>query len=507
MVTEHREVERKYEADSPVLTLPPLDDLPQVASVSATEKETLEADYYDTGDLRLISAGVTLRRREGGHDEGWHLKLPAGPDARRELWWPLLERETGVPAEPAGLVRAYSRGRPLQPVAHISTVRHRRVLLGADGASLAEVVADDVSSQTMGRTTTIIGWQEAEVELTGGDGRLLEATDKLLRRSGLRPARHAAKLQRALGDRMPAASSPATLTRKSSAGEVVLGYLREQASVMRNSDPLVRRGEPDSVHQMRIASRRLRSTLQSFGTIVRRGGTAHLIGELRWLGRVLGEARDGEVLAGRLSGLVGQVPPELLMGPVAARLRVHFAPLEAAADQGVREALDSDRYIALLDELARLLASPPLAAAARQPAGDELPRAVARAFKRVRRRMRRALAMPPGNRRENALHGARKAAKRARYAAETLLPVSGDQARRFGQKMKKIQSVLGDHQDAVLTRAALRELGVEAALAGENAFAYGVLHEHEQAETVRLQSQAGRVWQRASRAKYRRWLG
>jgi CHAD domain-containing protein len=507
MVTEHREVERKYEADSTLLALPPLDDLPRVASVSATEEQTLDADYYDTEDLRLISAGVTLRRREGGGDEGWHLKLPAGQDTRRELWWPLGNGGTGVPAEPTGLVRAYSRGRALQPVAHITTVRRRRVLLGADGVSLAEVVADDVSAQTMGRTTTISGWQEAEIELTGGDARLLEAADRLLRRSGLRPAGHAAKLGRALADRLPATPSPAALTRKSNSGEVVLGYLREQVGVMKDYDPLVRQGAPDAVHQMRIASRRLRSTLQSFGAVVRRSRTDHLIGELRWLGHVLGEARDGEVLAERLTALVERVPDELLMGPVAARLRVHYAPLEAAAGQAVLEALDSDRYMTLLDEIERLLAEPPLTAVARQPAGDELPKAVNHAWKRLRKRTRRALAMPTGEGRETALHEARKAAKRARYAAETLRPVSGNQARRFGKKMKKIQSVLGDHQDAILTRTALRELGVEAALAGENAFAYGLLHEREHAQAGRLQRQAGRVWQRASRAKYRRWLG
>ncbi|MDR3036635.1 MAG: CYTH domain-containing protein, partial [Kitasatospora sp.] len=82
MVSEHRETERKYQADSAVLTLPPLDDLPQVGSVSGAEKETLDAEYYDTGDLRLIRSGLTLRRRRGGTDEGWTLKLPAGGDSR-----------------------------------------------------------------------------------------------------------------------------------------------------------------------------------------------------------------------------------------------------------------------------------------------------------------------------------------------------------------------------------------------------------------------------------------
>jgi CHAD domain-containing protein len=506
MVMEHRETERKYEAGSAGFALPPLDRLPGVASVSDVQQETLEAEYYDTGDLRLINAGVTLRRRRGGADEGWHLKLPAGDDTRRELRRALEDHETTVPGELAGLVRAYSRDKPLGPVAHITTVRRRRILMDAGGTSLAEVVADDVMSQTLGRTTTISSWQEAEVELTGGDLELLRAADRLLRRSGLRRSATSAKLARALADRLAGPPPGATLTATSTAGDVVLTYLRAQAGRMKAADPLVRRGEPDSVHQMRLASRRLRSTLRSFRAILRAEDTKHVQGELRWLGRVLGEARDDEVLAERLDSHLRQLPRDLVMGPVAARLRLHFAPRETADTQAVAEALDSERYLALLNELDRLLSGPPLTTAAARPAGDELPAAVARTYKRTRKRMRRALRLPPGADRETALHSARKAAKRARYAAEVLRPVSGKPAKRFTKKMKKIQSVLGDHQDSVVTRGVLRELGVAAALAGENAFAYGVMHEREHAGASRLQRRAEKVWSRVSRARYRRWF-
>jgi CHAD domain-containing protein len=510
MVTEHRETERKYEADSPVLTLPPLDDLPKVASVSDPEEQRLDADYYDTPGLRLLRAGVTLRRRRGGTDEGWHLKLPAGHDSRRELGLPLDSSGSEVPAELADLVRAYSRGRPLQPVAHISTVRRRRILRDAAGNSLAEVVTDDVSAQTLGRSTTISGWQEAEFELTGGDGRLLRAADRRLRRGGLRPAGHAAKLERALADQLlpagPTAADPDQLTRHSTAAEVVLGYLREQAGAMTRLDPLVRRDEPDSVHQMRVATRRLRSALQSFGTVLRPADTEHLRGELRWLGGVLGEARDHEILYQRLQARLRQTPAELIMGPVAARLQRHFAPLQAAVRQAVLEALDSDRYVALLDELDRLLADPPLTPAAGRPAAGELAEAVARTHRRVRKRMRRAGRAPAGRDREIALHEARKAAKRARYAAEAVRPVVGAPARRFAKQHKRLQTVLGDHQDAVITRGVLRDLAVRAHLAEESAFAYGLLYEREDTEARRLQDEARRVWRKAARPRYRRWL-
>jgi CHAD domain-containing protein len=105
-----------------------------------------------------------------------------------------------------------------------------------------------------------------------------------------------------------------------------------------------------------------------------------------------------------------------------------------------------------------------------------------------------------------ALHQARKSARRARYAAEAARPAIGRPARRFARQMKKVQSVLGEHQDAVIARQAARELGIGAHLAGENAFTYGLLYEREAHQAARRQAAARRVWKRASRSRYRRWM-
>src|SRR5450759_4931894 len=131
MATEVRETERKYELE-PGAVLPSLGDLPQVAGESGPDEQTLEAEYYDTADLRLIRAGVTLRRRRGGTDSGWHLKLPLDADSRREIRVPLGRTGRRVPAELAVLVRAYARGAALRPVALLTTTRRLQVLL--DGA-------------------------------------------------------------------------------------------------------------------------------------------------------------------------------------------------------------------------------------------------------------------------------------------------------------------------------------------------------------------------------------
>lgn len=287
------------------------------------------------------------------------------------------------------------------------------------------------------------------------------------------------------------------------AGEVVLTYLGEQAATLESLAPAVRRHEPDSVHKMRIAARRLRSTLQSFPMVVPREATERLRDDLKWLGGTLGGARENQVLSERLAQELGSFPPELVLGPAQARLRAHFAPREAAARDAAAEALGSPRFSVLLEELSRFLADPPCTASAAVPPDDVLPGAVARAYRRTRRRMRRAKRTPPGPARDVALHETRKAAKRARYAAEAVEPVYGKRARRFVKRMKALQSVLGEHQDAVDARAAIRDIGVQAHLAGENAFSFGLLHELEHHQALACQDQARHAWKRAARRKVR----
>jgi CHAD domain-containing protein len=501
MAVNVNETETKYDAPAGA-GLPRLDRLPHVAATSGPEQQRLEAEYYDTDDLRLLRAGITLRQRSGGDDAGWHLKLPVGHGTRREI------RRSGdagsVPAELACLVRAHTRGATLRPVARLTTTRQRLILLDDAGKSLAEVAADDVSAQTMGEATVVSRWQEVEVELTGGDRRLLEAADDLLRHyDSLRPARRQAKLARAFGDRLPGPGDPPQPTASSPAGQMVLAYLRAHAGRLMSLDPLVRLDEPDAVHQMRVAGRRLRSTLRSFGHILPRDGTRGLAADLKWLGTVLGAARDGEVLAAHLRTGLREAPVELRIGPVEARIQGHFASVRAAARTELLAALDSDRYFALLDDLDRLLAEPPLTAEAGRPAAEVLPVAVRAARKQARRRMRRAWRTAPGHERDLALHRARKSARRARYAAEAAAPAAGGKAARFVKRMKRVQSVLGEHQDAVIARGVVRELGIAAHLAGENAFTYGLLYERDACAAGPLQAQARRTWKKAARRS--RW--
>ena len=501
------EIELKYDAPNGTV-LPPLDGLPEVAAESDPDEQSLEARYYDTADLRLLRAGITLRRRRGGSDAGWHLKLPIGPAARREIRLPLSRRgsrSSPVPAELAALVHARTRREPLQPVAIIRTNRRRRLLLDNAGSSLAELVADEVSAETLGDSTSISHWYEVEVELTGGGRDLLDAADERLRRGGLQRAANAAKLERALAGQLPPAAARRRLTRRSSAGEVVLRYLSDQAETLAAMDPMVRQDEPDAVHQMRVAARRLRAALQAFAPLLRGPRRELLTAELRWLGGVLGVPRDTEVLSLRLQRQLAEIPADLVLGAPAERLRLHFAPLAADGRKALLAALDSERYLDLLDSLDELLADPPLTPRAARPAAAVLPALVGGCYRRVARRLRKAPAIP-GPDRDSALHDARKAAKQARYAAEAVSPALGGRAQRFAGQMKELQTVLGDHQDAVIARGVDRELGISAHLAGDNAFTFGLLHERERVAALQLHDQARQEWQRASRPQYRRWI-
>jgi CHAD domain-containing protein len=297
---------------------------------------------------------------------------------------------------------------------------------------------------------------------------------------------------------------PGQLTAGSPAGQVVLAYLGEQEAALEELAPGARRDQPDAVHQMRVATRRLRSTLRTFRRVI--GPAGDLDGELRWLAGVLGGARDAEVLAGHLEAALAGVPVEALIGPVQARIKIHFAPVAAHAREAVIEALDSERYRRLRDELAKLIAGPRPRPRAGRPAGDVLPREVRRAYRATERRMERARRASPGPDRDAALHQARKAAKRARYAGELAQPAIGRKARRFTRQVKAVQSLLGDHHDAVIARQQERALGIEAHLSGENAFTYGLLYEREGEAADELRARALATWKTASRPRYRRWM-
>jgi CHAD domain-containing protein len=500
-----RETERKYDVDDGVVVTDPAELLGRGASSSATEQR-LEAMYFDTSDLALLRAGVTLRRREGGHDEGWHLKLPAGEksaDSRDELRLPLSGADRTPPPELVALTRLHTRGRPLEPVAQLNTHRRRWMLSDDDGRELVELVEDEVHAHTLGRETTAVSWREVEVELgERGQRQLLDRIERRLLGAGARRSASSSKLRRLLADQLSAQDEPDLPS--GSAGEAVLAYLRAQADQLRRYDPLARRDTPDAVHQMRVAARRMRAALRAYRRVVDGAATTGLVEELRWLGQQLADARDSEVIAERLSVAVASLPEELVLGPVTRQLTRTMQRRHADGREVALAALDSDRYLSLHDAIDQLLADPPLTRLAYRPARRELPRHVAREWRRTANRMARAQAAPGGEQRDHALHDTRKAAKRLRYAVEVAEPSGGKRAKRLRRLLKELNSVLGTHQDAVVARPVIRELAGRAHLEGGNGFTHGLLYGQEITRAERARAELSRLWNRLTSGKHRK---
>ncbi len=195
------EVEEKFDVDE-TAELPDWTRLPAVASVGAPEPRSLDARYLDTADLALGRARVALRRRTGGPDEGWHVKVSAA-DGKHEWHWPLGATDT-VPAEIEAAI-AHWASPPFTPLARIRNERVAYALTDADGGLVAEVVDDHVTA-TAERTGTVTGWREWEVELGPAApadpdwrGAFFAEVTALVVAAGGRPAASESKLGRALG--------------------------------------------------------------------------------------------------------------------------------------------------------------------------------------------------------------------------------------------------------------------------------------------------------------------
>jgi CHAD domain-containing protein len=489
------EIERKFDVN-PATVLPPLHDLPGVSRVEPPVEQHLDALYYDTADLALASRRITLRRRTGGDDAGWHLKLPVAVDERRELREPLGTDPEAIPEPILNLVRVFLRGRALVPVVRLRTRRVVHSLVGENEVVLAEVCDDEVQADRFAPEPLSQAWREWEVELVHGSRTLLDAAQARLFSVGVEPAASPSKLARALGDRAPRIAAPAPLRpgRTSSVGTVLLAYLAEQVEAITAQDPRVRLGDADAVHRMRVATRRLRSALSAYRDFLDPDVTVSLRAELRWVAASLGGARDAQVIRRRLTLRLALEPAELTAGPVVQRIDEHFDRVIRAAENEARAALDSDRYFRLLDSLDALLASPPVLPAAQKPARTVIPRLIRTDWKRLRSAVRAARGTAAGAARDAALHEARKRAKQLRYAAETATPLRRPRTIRLVAAARQVQDTLGNHQDSVVARGVLLNLGMQAFVHNENAFTYGRLHAVEESGAADTEVRFFRTW-------------
>jgi CHAD domain-containing protein len=504
MTADHLEVEDKYHLDESAV-LPDFSTIPGVKSVSVVDHE-LVATYYDTPGLVLAASGVTLRRRTGGEDAGWHLKLPTA-EGRLEIALPLGRALRSPPAALRTVVSGFVRGQELAPVVTIRTDRRAQRLHGKKGDVLAEVADDRVSAEPVPSDgSEPVTWREAEIELVSGKLSMLVRASDLMASVGARRSESPSKLVQALGDRLPRAEPVARPEPRKNgpAAEVIQLRLLTQVTALRQQDPWVRYDAPEAVHDLRVTVRRLRHALASYRPFLDPELTDPLRDELGWLGAVLGGPRDAEVLDQLLRGLVADEDPALVTGPVRDRLQRDFRLRYDAARADLLSAMDSRRYFDLVDRLQALAEDPPWTDAAGKKARRALSKALDGDWRRLRARILVAAERADrGQGEPGDLHDVRKAAKRVRYAAEALAPILGKSARRMVSSHERIQNVLGDQHDDAEAQAALVGLARDASDAGESAFTYGLLHARLQARSATHVAAFEEAWQDSLTARAR----
>ena len=500
-------------AASPAFSLPDLEDVAAAVETSPVDERRLETVYYDTPDLRLARWGANLRIRQG---EGWTLKLPSASEGpgltRRELEF---AGDGGRPPDAAvALVIAYVRRASLVPVASLSTLRRRVQLKNRDGTLLAEVVDDDVSVIQGLRVQN--RFREVEVALRdGAPGPLLDAILERLHAAGAGVIDPSPKLVHALGaraleppeveiadlgDRPTAADvpevDPLALTPSSTAGEVVRHAIAVSVASLMRHDPGVRLGDdPEDVHRARVATRRLRSQLRTFRTLLDTEWAIALREDLRWLGSGLGSVRDRQVMAQRVRSRSNALAED-----DAATLADLAAELQAESEEARgRLVLDmrSDRYVDLVERLVEASRAPALTADAQPRAELVLPGLARRDWKQLRK----GVAALPDQPADPELHRIRILAKRVRYAAEATEPITGKIAARTADAAAALQEVLGDHQDSVTAQRWLREAGK-----GARAFVAGELTALEREVAARDRAAWHNAWKKLDRKRLRRWM-
>jgi CHAD domain-containing protein len=267
--------------------------------------------------------------------------------------------------------------------------------------------------------------------------------------------------------------------KSATARDVIGGYLVEQCSVIIDSEAQLRAGE-EVVHTTRVAVRRLRSTLRVFAELFDPGEAARLEEELVWWANLLGEVRDLDILTQRQAALLAEVPPELILGPVASTIQTELAARRKAAVDAMTDTLNSARYRKLVALIHHWRADPPFTSVADSPS-DALDPAIKKAKKKARNRLATAVEVrQAGEPSDEMLHRARKASKRYRYAVEAAAPIWGTKADKIVAQRKDLQDLLGNYQDSIVSAAFLRELGARlGSRSGQNGFSYGMLYVRE----------------------------
>lgn len=435
MSNTHQEIERKYEAPAEVEVNIDLGALKNLFPDDQPQDQHLDATYFDTAGRDLARHRVVLRRRRGGHDEGWHVKFVLG-EARHEVHADLLKSSDAMPASMKNLLAGITLGEELQPVAHLATHRIRTIIRDEDGTEVAELCDDTVHS-TDHATGTERTWREWEVEILDeslgekAQNKIFTKLEKVLHRAGAHPSTSFAKIGRALDQdrdfdeaagiqRPEAPEAKKDSPKLTGAQKVISAALHEYLDDIPALDLGVHAGVDDSIHQLRIRIRGLRSVLRGLRGVIDPEIEKRLNEELKASGAVLGEARDLEVVREVLTeGHGWERLTQVAQGHVSDLL----AEDEQAAVRASITRLRTTEHLELLGELRAFARQPVMAEKASEWSGKKVAKAILSTLtKRLSHREGKAegLEDPLVEEALEGIHDVRKAAKSLRYAIDTL---------------------------------------------------------------------------------------
>jgi CHAD domain-containing protein len=487
-------------AAAPSFRMPRLDGLADGVQLVPREPQQLSTTYFDTEDLRLARWGVNVRHRVG---EGWTVKLAAQSDGallvRPEFVFAGNSRRPPAPA--VDLVRAFVRSAELRPQARLRTMRRGIELHDAEGRLLAEVLEDEVTVLEGRRVAA--RFCELEVEIRDElPPALLDRLVERLQQAGAGAPDTTPKYLRALGAR--AAQPPEIPLPKLASGATAADVVRRaiSASVTRliEHDPVMRLdADPEGVHQARVATRRIRSDLRTFRSLLDPAWATALRDELGWLAGILGAVRDGDVMLERTRERAAQLPETSSRG--VARVLARLEDDRGSAYVELLATLRGKRYLALLDRLVVAANAPALLLEADLPAATVLPGLLQGPWRSLSKRAK-ALGDAPS---DDELHALRIRTKRVRYAAEAMAPLVGRRARTFAAAAAALQDVLGTLNDAVVAERWLCEWA-HRSRSVHGIFAAGELAGLERASAQRDRRRWKKAWKKLASPKIRSWM-
>jgi triphosphatase len=496
-------------------------------SVASGSTKELTDTYLDTEDWRLYRAGYALRVRRKGSNKTSELTMKSlapfgdcsgGEVRRREISERVRNGEGGGPdlsearGPVGGMLRALTGSHEVRPLFEIRTRRRTfslrletqedsvegrnvrdgsseeivqdasgNVRRGGDGPRIAEIALDDTeirfdNDEEPARLSRVE--VEVEEEYPAEVSGFVEEMRRSLEIEPTTTSKYEAGLYTAgLSPNEDPDFGPEDIDTSLSVGEVAFAILRKQFAAMRAHEPGTRLGEdPEELHDMRVATRRMRAALKLFsGALPEQAGFYR--NELKWVAVALGEVRDLDVQIEHLEELTSEAEED--RGAFSEVVKA-LEERRAEARERMLEALDSDRYDSLVSSFAGMLR--------RGPEGEEHEEGVTNE--------------PPEE-----YHEFRKEGKRLRYALEFLRDVYGEKpTMALVKPLKELQDGLGRHQDLIVAAELLENVAADARrLPGRTAFAMGSLSERRLQEAASLRTSLPRSKPYRALMKGKKW--